>query len=97
MLENDDIKRLAHLARIKVSDDEVETYKAEIDAVLGYVERVQTAAAESESSPSDRVAGPVRNVLRVDHEPHESGAYTEDLLSEAPKRKEDYVEVKKIL
>ena len=42
-------------------------------------------------------AGTLRNVLREDKEPHESGQFTESILSEAPGKERGYFKVKKIL
>jgi aspartyl-tRNA(Asn)/glutamyl-tRNA(Gln) amidotransferase subunit C len=34
------VKRVAHLARIKVSDEEVEALRGELNAILGWVEQL---------------------------------------------------------
>lgn len=46
---------------------------------------------------NDAVFGVGVNVMREDTEPHESGIYTEKLLSAAPQREGQYIKVKKIL
>ncbi len=34
------VKRVAHLARIRVSDEEVEAFRGELNAILGFVEQL---------------------------------------------------------
>jgi len=86
------VEKLAKLSRIKLSDDEKSRFNEEISSILEYVGQIQNAASDIE-----REVGDVRNVMRKDEDPIESGKYTEDILSEAPQKKDSYVEVKKIL
>jgi Asp-tRNA(Asn)/Glu-tRNA(Gln) amidotransferase C subunit len=65
-----------------------------MDSILNYVEQVQKV---SKDLGSERKAGLLRNVMREDNNPHESGIFTEVLLSAAPKRDGQYLKVKKIL
>ncbi|PWB45559.1 MAG: Asp-tRNA(Asn)/Glu-tRNA(Gln) amidotransferase GatCAB subunit C [Nitrosomonadales bacterium] len=37
----EDVKRIAHLARIEVSESEAETYLAQLSSILGLVEEMQ--------------------------------------------------------
>ena len=39
----------------------------------------------------------LRNVLREDSKPHETGIYTDKLLEQAPNKGNNYIKVKKIL
>ncbi len=92
MFQREDIERLARLSRLAVSDAEAVTLAGEIDAVIGYVSEVQSAPGTSVGSGGD-----MENVMRPDADPHEPGAYTDTLLSAAPKSRDGYVVVKKIL
>lgn len=54
-LTRDDVKRLAELARLELSDAEAEKAETELDAVLGYVERlaqIDTAGVEPAMPPA---------------------------------------------
>ena len=93
MLSPKDIDNLAELARLDIPADEKETLRKEVDAILGYVSEVQKLSR----GEVKKVAGEVRNVMREDVNPHLSGAYTEELLAEAPRRQDNFVKVKKIL
>lgn len=87
-----DIRALARLARLEISDAEVAKLETEIPAILGFVEQIQKADVPHESA-----APALRNVMRADENPHESGAYTEKLLSQAPARDGDRVAVKQVI
>jgi aspartyl-tRNA(Asn)/glutamyl-tRNA(Gln) amidotransferase subunit C len=89
----EEVKKLAALSRIKLSDDEVVTMQQEIGSVLSYLEQLNTASLQESEAGSVTS----KNVWREDAEPYEPGGYTEKLLREAPARKENYIKVKKIL
>lgn len=94
MISLKEIEKLALLSRIELSAEEKEAFRKDMDAILGYVEQVQKVSATTDLG---KKAGLVRNVLREDSNPHESGIHTETLVSSAPKRDGNYVKVKKIL
>jgi aspartyl-tRNA(Asn)/glutamyl-tRNA(Gln) amidotransferase subunit C len=93
-MKKDDTIRIANLARIELAESEAESFTLEISGILTYVDQVKEITGDA---PPDKVVGAVYNVMREDGEPHEGGLFTEDLLNLAPKRKGEYVEVKKIL
>lgn len=87
-----DVKALAALARVDVSDAELKKLEKVIPEILAFVDVVQKAAG---SAPSTRPL--IRNVMREDGAPHEKGKYTELLLAQAHTRKDDYFVVKQII
>lgn len=89
------IEKLASLSRIALSREEKERMRSEFDAILGYVAAIQEVSAGSTGRSRSIVAQV--NVLREDANPHESGLYTDALLSAAPQREGQYIRVKKIL
>ena len=92
-MEQADIEHLGTLSRIDLSEGQKKALAKEITEILGYVSAVgEITATEKEK----RVSG-VYNVMRDDVPSHEAGEYTEALLSAAPHRKGQYIEVKKIL
>lgn len=93
-MELSDIKKLAELARLEISDEEQEKLLKEMDSILGYVSQVKEVTADMGAVS---VADIVRNVMREDGEPHETGLYTDELLAEAPSSERGYVKVKNIL
>ena len=93
-MKDEDIRQLANLARIEITDEEVKSYKKEFTDILGYVDQIKNASTE-DGGQIESVT--VRNVFREDAESHESGLYTEDILNSAPESKDGYVKVQKVL
>jgi aspartyl/glutamyl-tRNA(Asn/Gln) amidotransferase C subunit len=93
-METKDIKHLASLARIRVTDTEAEALKKDIDSVLDYVSVVSSITA---ADGLTQKVGARYNVFRKDEIINEPGEYTETLLNEAPHRQGNYLKVKKIL
>lgn len=87
-----DIRALAKLARLDVTDEEVMKLEKEIPSILGFVDTIQKADVSDDTPESH-----VRNVMRDDSNPIESGVHTETLLSAAPAREGDYVAVKQVI
>ncbi|MDP3661357.1 MAG: Asp-tRNA(Asn)/Glu-tRNA(Gln) amidotransferase subunit GatC [bacterium] len=96
MIDAKEIEHLAELARIEVGKEETVALAKDIEAILGYVTLVQKVAGGTEVPDGHTEHTPV-NVMREDVNPHESGIYTDALLSLAPERDGQYVKVKKIL
>jgi len=93
-MELKDVEKLAELSRIKMTPDEMESIRGEINSILDYVGVIQEVAGGSEEI---KEVGLLHNVMREDGEPHESGVFTEELLAESPDRDGQYIRVKKII
>lgn len=94
MMDTAELEKLARLARIAMSPEESQGFRADFNAILKYVSQIQTV---SDAAQTERGSGALRNVMREDGEPHESGVYTDILLHEAPEKENNFVKVKKIL
>ena len=92
MISRDEVKKLASLSRLALTDEEIEKFQGEIDAILGFVAKVKEAA---ESAPTPAYA--LMNVLREDVVVHDKAKYTDKLVSASPAREGQYVKVKKII
>lgn len=92
MITKEDIKSLANLARIELSDEEAQSMTGEIDSILGYVSQIQGVAGDIEKEVPK-----LRNIMREDEVTHAPREYTEKILQNAPARDGDYLKVKKIL
>jgi aspartyl-tRNA(Asn)/glutamyl-tRNA(Gln) amidotransferase subunit C len=94
-LSSDDILKLARLARLDLSDDEVAEYTAELSEILQYVEMLQTVDVTG-LEPTNQVSGLV-NVTRADEE-KDYGYTPEDLLKNVPRVSSDkHIQVKRML
>ncbi|MDP2704917.1 MAG: Asp-tRNA(Asn)/Glu-tRNA(Gln) amidotransferase subunit GatC [Patescibacteria group bacterium] len=97
MITKEEVKKLAGLSRMKVSDEEVEQFAKEIDSILGYVEQIKNVVSslDDKKSSSDNM---LKNVMREDENPHESGAYTKEIVAEFPEKGDNNeLKVKNIL
>jgi len=91
--KNVDIRALAKLARLEMSEEEMNKLEGQIPAILSFVARIQEVAADVEVDKDPEH----KNVMREDGNPHESGIFSEKLLSAAPKREGDYIEVPQVI
>lgn len=93
MIQKEDIAHLAELARIEVGEGEAKTLAKDVEGILKYVEQVKDVSVEK-AAPEQ---GGLTNIFREDVNPHESGAFTDALISAVPEKEDGYVKVKKIL
>ena len=96
MISKEEIKKLADLARIDISEKEAEKLGGEIDSILEYVGQVKSVAGLL-SDEAEIELGANYNVMRDDNNANESGAYSKELIAEFPDKEGDYLKVKKIL
>ena len=94
MATTEDVKKLAALARIRVGDAELEKFTSEFDAILEYIGQLEVLDV---SHDKDVQKPPLRNVMRPDGEPHETGKYTKKLTEQFPARVADALSVKQII
>lgn len=90
----DDVKRLAQLSALYVTDEEAEALRRQIGDILGYVEQlneVDTTGLE----PTYQVTG-LENITRKDVI-KEYGVSQEALLQNAPDVQNGQIKVKKVL
>ena len=87
-----DIAALAKLARLEVSAEELVKLEREIPEILKFVEQTQEVHA---SAPMHKPL--LRNVMRDDADPIESGKHTAKLLDAAPAREGDRIAVKQVI
>lgn len=96
MISKDQVKHIAALARLEVSESEVESLSKDLSAVLGYVDKlnsVDTKDVEITMNTASAV-----NVFRDDENPDEPNAeMAKRLVESAPMSEDGYVKVKSIL
>jgi len=97
MKDETDIQKLATLSRIYISPEEQKSLKTDIDSILSYVEQIKDISADTALPMDPQEVASHRNIMREDVDPHETGLYTNELLSQAATVKDTYIEVKKII
>lgn len=94
MIERKDIDTLAELSRLELSEDEKNGFLKDLEGILAYVSDLKKVPG---NLPVEQDTALVRNVMRPDEVSHEPGVFTDVLLAGAPRAKDGYVVVKKIL
>jgi aspartyl-tRNA(Asn)/glutamyl-tRNA(Gln) amidotransferase subunit C len=96
MISGEEVKKIAGLARIDLSEDQVEKYQTELSAILDFVGQLSKADT-SGVEPIRQITG-LESISRKDEDKHlidqSIGA---DLVSQAPENKDGYIEVPGIL
>lgn len=93
MLTQDEVKKVAALARIAITDTEVEKFQKELSTVLDYVEELKAVNVDGVEEIA-QVTGLV-NVQREDKVVESD--HKEEILNLAPEIKDGYYKVKAIL
>lgn len=96
-MDKEKVEKLASLSRIEISDKEAEDLAHEFESILKYVSDIKDVVGGEDKEISKAESYSVRNIMREDENPHESGIYTENILDQAPERQGQYIKVKKIL
>jgi len=98
-MQLDDIKKLANLARIDMTDQELAEMANDFDSILAYVDQIKEFTASSDISPKPGFGEmpTLYNVMREDVVTNESGSSTEKILAEMPATQDGYLKVKQIL
>ena len=96
MISKEEVKHIAKLARLGLSEKEIEKFQKELSSILDYVEKLKKVDVAKIEATSHPLA--VENVMREDEE--KSKLKTQNskrLLDLAPETKNGYVKVKSIL
>jgi len=102
-MQTEDVKKLADLARIDMSEEEMKEVAKDFDSILAYVGQVKEASkliegeqdlAEKGKNKEDHF---LYNVMREDVATNKSGEYREKILANAPETEEGFVKVKRIM
>jgi aspartyl-tRNA(Asn)/glutamyl-tRNA(Gln) amidotransferase subunit C len=81
MIDREQVLHVARLARLRLSDEEVERFQRELSTILDHIETINEIEGLEEVQPTSHVVE-VENVLRAD-EPRPSWP-REKVLEEAP-------------
>lgn len=93
-LTRDDILKLAHLARLDLTEEEIAEYQGELSEILQYVEQLQGVSIDG-LEPTNQVTG-LTNVMRED-EVHDYGYEAADLQKNLPATQDNQIKVKRMI
>jgi aspartyl-tRNA(Asn)/glutamyl-tRNA(Gln) amidotransferase subunit C len=87
------VKRVAHLARISVSEAEAEGLRGELNAILGWVEQLN----EVDVSGVEPMTSVLPMAMKKRADVVTDGGKADDILANAPARDGDYFLVPKVV
>ncbi|HVX58283.1 MAG TPA: Asp-tRNA(Asn)/Glu-tRNA(Gln) amidotransferase subunit GatC [Candidatus Saccharimonadales bacterium] len=93
-LTREDVLKLAHLSRLKLSEEEIDKFRGELSEILEYVEQLDKVDV-SGLEPTYQVTG-LKNVTRHD-EVKDYGYKLDALLAQAPAIEKNQFKVKRVL
>ena len=93
-LTREDVLKLARLARLQLTDDEIEEFSAELTEILQYVEQLQQVNIDG-LQPTNQVTG-LTNVTRPD-EVVDYGYEAAELLKNVPAVEQDQIKAKRMI
>jgi len=91
-LSKKEVEKIAKLARLELTDQEIETYSEQLSAILGYVDQLQELDTENIKITS-QVTG-LSNVMREDK--IEQCDNANELIKMAPESEDNLIEVKAV-
>jgi aspartyl-tRNA(Asn)/glutamyl-tRNA(Gln) amidotransferase subunit C len=92
-VDADTVRRVAHLARVAVADDEVESLQGELNAILAFVEQLGEVNVEG-VEPMTSVT-PMAMKMRSDRVT--DGGIADAILANAPAREDHFFAVPKVV
>ena len=87
------VRRIASLARIRVTEAEVATLQQELNGILGWIEQLN----EVDVAGVEPLAGAGTMALRLRDDAVTDGGYVERVLANAPDRAGDFYAVPKVV
>ena len=92
-ITNEEVKKVAHLARLELNEDEINNHVKQLEKILEYIKQLENI--NTDNVPCTTRAIEVTNSFRKDE--RESFENTEKLLELAPSRQDKFFKVPKII
>lgn len=88
-LTKEEVLHVAHLARIDVTDEEIEVYRYQLKELINEVEKINNV----EISGSDMLITPVKHTVRLRDDENKNKILFDDVKKNAPRVDGNFVEV----
>ena len=92
-ITNDEVKKVAHLARLELNENEINNHSKQLEKILEYVKQLENI--NTDDIPCTTRAIEVINVFRKDEK--KNSDCKEELLDLGPSREDKYFKVPKII
>ncbi len=99
MISKDEVKHIAKLARLELTENEVVKMQKDLSAILDYFRLLAKANTRISADKNADLRGYKKqsNVLRKDEAVAKPASLANNLVAQAPDKKEGYIKVKAIL
>lgn len=95
MIPKEEVQHIAKLARLGLTEKEIEKFQKELSSILDYIEKLKEVDITDIEPTSHSVL--VENISRADEKSSKLQAISAELLDLAPDKKDNYLKVKQIL
>ncbi len=95
MINKEEVKHIAKLARLGLTEKEIEQLQKELSSILDYFEKLKKVNVSRIEPTTHSIL--VENVMREDRESLKFKVQSSKLLDLAPETKDGYLKVKSIL
>ena len=92
-ITKDEVKKVAHLARLELNENEINNHAEQLEKILDYIRQLEKI--DTDDVPCTTRAIEVPNVFRKDEK--KNSDCNEELLELSPSREDDYFKVPKIM
>jgi len=96
MISKEEVQKIAGLARLELSEKEIEKMQKDLSSILDYFNILKKAPKPKDKSQSSKDAWN-KNVLRKDTVIEKSASLANNLVEMAPDKKDGYIKVRSIL
>ena len=94
MISKEKVIHIAKLARLNLSEKEIEKLQKELSMILDYIEKLEEVDIKGIEPTSHSVV--IKNIIREDEAETSHAGVREKLFKEVPDKKGGYVKVKSI-
>tara|TARA_B100000768_G_scaffold87484_1_gene82255 strand:- start:1555 stop:1848 length:294 start_codon:yes stop_codon:yes gene_type:complete len=94
-VNEDNVKKIARLSKISLSDNEVEKYLTDLNQIIGWVDQLKEVDTEK-VSPTFSSFGAGEGIKQRD-DIVSDGGYRKEIISNAPKSEEGFFLVPKVI
>ena len=90
-MTNEEVLKVAHLARVYIDDNEIEMYKGQLEAIMNEINKIN----EVEIIDDDIMISPSSNINKYREDIPKKAK--DDVLSNAPKTNGNYIQSKRFV
>jgi aspartyl-tRNA(Asn)/glutamyl-tRNA(Gln) amidotransferase subunit C len=94
MLLKEEVKHIAKLARLGLTEKEIEKFQKELSSILDYIEKLKELDVSNVKPTSHSIE--MENIMRQDKESSKPKVKSSKFLDLAPDTKDGYIKVKSI-